>query len=497
MRRPLLLLLALLLTLPLLAGCFGAQGKPLEAGARSRLRSGLEDLDALSHEQLLARQAELEEEIERAGEPKDLALRDTLERNLLLAGYCWERRADSDPGAFDEALRYYSRLTGQGAAGCARAPSSQYSSVALMRVAQIGEYRAQQSRLKAEDVSATAAERQDALEIAKEQQDRARAALDRAGQFPVQADPATSQVRGPLVLLRDPPVGSLPLTEWQQADVLHEAHQRLDAYHRERLIYRIFEYFVRMCGGADKDSSYVLAIILLAVLAKLITTPLSAAQFRSMRAMQALQPEIKKLQEKYKDDKQQIARAQMDLFKQHKVNPASSCLPMLVQMPVLIWVYYGIRYFIFRFEGVPFLYLHSLANPDVIPISGMLWPGPLLLLYGVSMFFSQKLMSTPTATPEQQQQQKLMAFMMPVLLVVILKGLPAAFILYWFLQNLLMTGHQYYILRAQREATTPGGQPPAPAGAPEPPTASAGPPPKAMEKLSQGGKPRKKKKKRR
>ncbi len=210
--------------------------------------------------------------------------------------------------------------------------------------------------------------------------------------------------------------------------------------------------------------------------------------------MQAVQPELKKLQEKYKGDKQKLAKEQMELFKRHGVNPAASCLPMLIQMPILIGVYYGIRSFVFRFENVSFLYIESLANPDVVRIGETLWPGPLLLLYGVSMYFSQKLISTPAATPEQQQQQKLMAFMMPVLLVLILKALPAAFILYWFLQNILMTGHQYLITRPQRLAMAGaggGGEPRAPA------PSAPGPPTEAIDRLSRGTRRRKKKKKQR
>jgi len=471
MRRTLLLLLALLLALPLLAGCFGPSGGPLPADRRITLQEEFEALDQADEAEIQARISALDEAIARARETKDRELKAELAYNEILFGYCRERL-----GEFPAARRAYND-----------ASRGEYSSIAHFRMVQMAEYLAGQAQSQLDDPDLTYQEHQDAGEILELELKNARSSLERAANFRL----------GTKVLVRDPAVATLQPGTWQAVDIRHEAHQRLDVYYRDRLIYRIFEYLVRICGGADKNTSYVLAIILIAVLAKLITTPLSAAQFRSMRAMQALQPEIKKLQEKYKDDKQQIARAQMDLFKQHKVNPASSCLPMLIQMPVLIWVYYGIRYFIFRFEGVPFLYMRSLANPDVIAVSSMLWPGPLLLLYGVSMYFSQKLMSTPTATPEQQQQQKLMSYMMPVLLVVIMKELPAAFILYWFLQNLLMTGHQYYILRGQREVTTPGGEPRASAGAPEPSATPIGPPTEAMEKLSQGGKRRKKKKKRR
>ncbi len=180
----------------------------------------------------------------------------------------------------------------------------------------------------------------------------------------------------------------------------------------------------------------------------------------------------------------------MDLFKEHKVNPAGSCLPMLIQFPILIWVYYAIRYFVFQFEGVHFLYVKSLADPDVVTVSGMPVPGPLLILYGISMYFSQKLLAQPTATPEQQQQQKMMAYMMPVLLLFVLKSLPAAFILYWLLQNMLMTGHQWLIMRPQRELA-------AVAESVTTVAESVGPPPEAIQKLSQGNGGGKKKKKRR
>jgi len=450
----------LLLLLPLLSGCYGATGRPVPADRRAVLREKLEELDRLSPGDVGARQTSLQADIAGAGKPKDRDARNLLARNHLLVGYCWERR-----GAFDDARNSY-----------AAAGGSEYESVGSFRVVQVAEYVMAEQQKAADDPDRTPVERQDAAGIAEIKQKEALQALETAAhKFPA----------GSEVLLRDPPVATLLPARWYLGDIRHEAYQRLDKYHRERLSYRIFERLVNFCGGVDHNASYVLALILLAVLAKVITMPMTAAQFRSMRALQAVQPELRKLQEKLKNDKQQLARAQMDLFRAHKVNPASSCLPMLIQMPILIWVYYGIRYFIFRFENVPFLYIKSLANPDVLPIGETLLPGPLLLLYGVSMYLSQKLISAPAATPEQQQQQKLMTYMMPVLFVLIMKGFPAAFILYWFFQNILMTGHQYLIMRPQRAAAGNGGSP-APSGAP---------PAEAIEKLSQGSKAGKKKKK--
>jgi len=452
---------ALLLLIPLLAGCFGAAGVPLPADRLYAVRDRFEELDRLSEGEIDARLKTLQDEVAGLNETKDRSQRAELNRKRVLIGYCWERRGD-----FTDAQRLYSEIAG-----------TEYGSVALFRIAQIAEHVAAASEEDASNSDISPARRVEAQDIAALQHKQATKSLERAANYPV----------GTRVLSRTPPVASLQPTVWDIVDVRHASYKRLDKYYREKLSYHIFEFLVRISGGVETNSSYILAIVLIAVLAKIITTPLSAAQFRSMQAMQRLQPQIKKLQEKYKDDKQQVAKAQMDLFKEAKINPLSSCLPMLIQMPILIWVYYAIRYFVYRFEGVHFLYIKNLASPDVIPVGDFLAPGPLLLLYGVSMYFSQKLIATPAATPEQKQQQKMMAYMMPVLLVLILKGLPAAFILYWFLQNMLMTGHQYLIMRS-RQVPVPAGGPPVEPGAP-----TSGPPPEAIDRLSRGTRRRKKK----
>ncbi len=464
-RWPLALLLILL---PLLTGCFGAGGMPVPIDQLRDLQTKFEELDHASRKEVDSQLATLQQQVAQVAQSKDRAVREQAGRERLLAAYCWERRGD-----FSDAERNY-----------AEAGKGPYAVVALFRLAQVAEYQKAQAEAEAQSPNLEETRRREAAEIAKLEGKKEVRALERVANFPV----------GSEVLLREPLVASLPLQAWHLGAVRHEAYDRLDGYYRTRTSYQVMAFLVRLCGGTQqvgqpkKSYPYILAIVLIAVLAKLVTTPLTAAQFKSMRAMQAMQPELKKLQEKYKDDKQQMSRAQMELFKQHKINPASSCLPMLIQFPILIWVYYAIRYFVYQFEGVHFLYLPSLAEPDVIPVGVGPWPGPLLVLYGVSMYFSQKLLSQPTATPEQQQQQKMMAYMMPVILLFVLKGLPAAFILYWLLQNILMTGHQWLIMRPQRlvQATA------AAAAAAPPPL-----PPEAIQKLSQGSRSGKKKKKRR
>ncbi len=472
MRR--LRLLALLLALPLLTGCFGPGVTPLPIDQLTLLRDQFEELDRADRPAVEARLTELQQEVEAAAQSKDRTVQQEAMRKRLLVAYCWERRGD-----FADAETNYAQAT-----------RGTYSSIAQFRLVQIAEYRTEQAEAQAQDASGGAGQRQEATLLAQAERTKAIKALEQVYNSPTESK----------VLLRQPAVASFPLVSWETVDLRYQAYQRLDGYYRSRTSYKAMAFLVKMCGGgleaagaARKSYPYILAIILIAVLAKLITTPLTAAQFKSMRAMQVVQPELKKLQEKYKDDKAAMGRAQMELFRAHKVNPASSCLPMLIQFPVLIWVYYAIRYYVFQFEGVHFIYIKSLADPDVLSLNGMALPGPLLILYGVSMYFSQKLLAQPSATPEQQQQQKMMAYMMPVLLLLVLKGLPAAFILYWLLQNILMTGHQWLIMRPQQAlavATATAGP------SNDAPPAPTGPPPAAIQKLSQGSSSSKKKKRR-
>lgn len=179
-----------------------------------------------------------------------------------------------------------------------------------------------------------------------------------------------------------------------------------------------------------------LALLFLALIVKLITMPLTTVSFRGMRDMQRVQPMIKELQEKYKDDKQKLAEEQMRLMKEHKVSPLSGCLPMLIQIPIFIVVYQAVVVYAAGFN-VPFLWVPSLARPD--------WP--LLLLYAGSLFLTQKLTATPSTDPQQQMMQKQMTLFMPVFLVLMLKDFASAFVLYWLFLNIFSSAHQYYLMR--------------------------------------------------
>jgi YidC/Oxa1 family membrane protein insertase len=225
----------------------------------------------------------------------------------------------------------------------------------------------------------------------------------------------------------------------------------MDAVNSDHILYKVMDVFTTMCGG-----SAGWGVIVLAIITRLLIVPLTQKQLRSTREMQALAPEIKKLQEKYKGDKQTQQKRIMALYKEHGVNPLGGCFPLLIQMPILIALYKGIRMYIYRFSGEEFLWVTSgikwsgddLAQPDLL----------LLVLYTISMIIFQKFTakSTPATDPQQQQMQQTMTYMMPIMFFFFFQNFPAAFILYWFATNVIFTLHQYWFnLTYQRDKGSP------------------------------------------
>lgn len=227
---------------------------------------------------------------------------------------------------------------------------------------------------------------------------------------------------------------------------------KVDKENSKNPLYQVMDLLVR-ATGKNPAFSYTLALLVLTLLIKVITTPLTKKQFKSMIDMQRLQPKLKELQDKYKDKPDELNRKMMSFYKEHGVNPLGGCLPLLIQMPVMMGLYYMIRLYQFQFADASFLWIKSLAQPDL----------PLLILYAISMYFSTKITAMPTADPAQAQQQKIMGIAMPVMFSVFLRQLPSAFVLYWFCFNVVSTWQQYHIMKhlhsqpGPGEGGTPGG----------------------------------------
>jgi len=194
------------------------------------------------------------------------------------------------------------------------------------------------------------------------------------------------------------------------------------------------------------------AIILLTFLIRVLMHPLTKKSQVSMSKVQKLQPEIKKLQERYKNDKKQLGQEQMKLMKEAGANPLGGCLPMLVQLPIFFALYRALTVSI-ELRQAPFvLWIKDLAQPDRLFILPMSLPVihnefnllPLLML--VAMVVQQRMMPK-AATPEQAQQQKMMAFLMPVFLGAILYSLASGLNLYILTSSLFQVVEQWVIKR--------------------------------------------------
>lgn len=188
-------------------------------------------------------------------------------------------------------------------------------------------------------------------------------------------------------------------------------------------------------------NNYGLAIIVTTILIRFLVLPLMITQIRSTKKMQDLQPEITKIREKYKDNAQKIQEETMKLFQKHNVNPLSGCLPIFIQMPILIAFYHAISRNAFIAEH-DFLWV-SLGTPDpyyIFPI-----------LAAITTYLQIKMTSTSVAaTPQAAQQQKIMAVVMPAMILFIGISLPAALALYWVIGNIFSIAQTKLIYRTTK-----------------------------------------------
>lgn len=177
------------------------------------------------------------------------------------------------------------------------------------------------------------------------------------------------------------------------------------------------------------------SIVLVTLVIKLLFYHLSAKSYRSMSVLKNLQPRINALKERYGEDKQKFTQATIDLYKKEKVNPMSGCLPVLIQIPVFIGLYWVLIESV-QLRQAPFiLWIHDLSQKDpyyVLPV-----------LMGLSMFLQQRL----NPPPSDPVQAKVMMFL-PVIFTALFMNFPAGLMLYWFVNNTLSFLQQWYIMRS-------------------------------------------------
>ncbi|WP_262692865.1 membrane protein insertase YidC [Kordiimonas aestuarii] len=203
--------------------------------------------------------------------------------------------------------------------------------------------------------------------------------------------------------------------------------------------------------------NYGVAILLMTVILKLALFPLANKSYVSMSHMKKAQPKIKKLQERYKDDRQKLQQEMMALYKKEKINPMAGCLPILVQIPIF-FALYKVLYVTIEMRHQPFVgWIQDLSAPDPLtPITlfgaldwnppAFLAIGVLPILMGISMWLQQKL--NPQSAAMDPTQQKIMSFL-PLIFTFIMAPFSAGLVLYWTWNNTLSIGQQWVIMRRE------------------------------------------------
>ena len=205
------------------------------------------------------------------------------------------------------------------------------------------------------------------------------------------------------------------------------------------LLQMILGAFYDITSAAGLES-YGYPIILLTILIKVVTYPLTVKQIQSMKAMQEIQPKMKKIQEKYKNNPQMLQQKTGELFREAGVNPLAGCLPLLVQMPILMGMYYALFNLAYPSEAAAvFLWLPSMSDPDPLYI--------LPVLSALTTFIQQKMTST-----EMNAQMKIMMTVMPLFIGWISLNFPSGLVLYWVTMNLVQIAQQWWMYRSEGAA---------------------------------------------
>ena len=209
----------------------------------------------------------------------------------------------------------------------------------------------------------------------------------------------------------------------------------------------MIDFFYKHIGN------FGLAILIVTVLLKLLFFPLANKSYASMAKMKAVQPQLKELQERNKDDKAKLQQEMMALYKREKINPVAGCWPMLIQVPVF-FALYKVIFTTIEMRQAPFYgWIHDLSAPDptsvfnlfgVLPFTPphMLMLGAWPLIMGVTMFVQMKMNPEPP-----DPAQKMMFTWMPLIFTFMLASFPAGLVIYWSWNNTLSVLQQGFIMK--------------------------------------------------
>ncbi len=206
--------------------------------------------------------------------------------------------------------------------------------------------------------------------------------------------------------------------------------------------------------------NYGLTIVLFTVIIKIILFPLTKKQIESTRAMMSIQPKMKEIQEKYKNDKVRLNQELAKLYKDQGVNPMAGCLPLLIQMPILFGIYYGIQGLKLQHESLgSFLWMSDISLSAKKMAEGLSFSDPnfflayaLPIISAITTYVQAKQTMPPKKADDKGQdgvmgmmQGQMMTYFMPLFILFISLDFPAALVLYWIVMNIMQIAQQAYI----------------------------------------------------
>ena len=226
-------------------------------------------------------------------------------------------------------------------------------------------------------------------------------------------------------------------------------------------IYGLTAWVARGFGGSK--GNYGVAIILLTLLVRMLMFPLGRKQAMAAKKMQELQPLLKEIQEKYKNDREKQGRETMALYKKHGVNPLGGCLPALIQLPIFVGLWQALNTSV-NLRQAPFLYIRDLAAPDMlfkfpygfeVPWLGWRYFNLLPFLVVTLMLVQTKLFSPPATTPEAETQQKMMKYMM-IFMAFMFYKVPSGLGIYFITSSLWQIGERLLLPKVTHATIPPG-----------------------------------------
>lgn len=198
------------------------------------------------------------------------------------------------------------------------------------------------------------------------------------------------------------------------------------------LMQNILTVFYNLTAGLG-IANYGVAIIILTLVIKIVLYPLTVKQIQSLKGMQEIQPKVKALQEKYKGNPEKMNKELAALYKEYNVNPLAGCLPLLIQMPFLIAIFFAIRDYQYL-QQPNFLWIKDLAHPD-----------PWYILPALSALTT--FIQTKQTTIDANQQNKMMMYFMPLFIGYISLSFPSGLVLYWVVSNIVQIVQQWWLYR--------------------------------------------------